>query len=210
MDETTKTEPLVTTTDPKVENAAEGEKELNAFQKFLSELFSGKKDEQPKTEEHQKTEEKQKLITKSYTEAELAAAIEANKQKLVSEAAEQERLSKLTPEDKAKALEQSAVTAAQAENARLQAEITKRDLHSEAVTSLSNDGFPVGIAELLDYTDKKSMETSLAKAVTIVKQSIEQGVNNRLRGKTPAGLGGAANAENALKDQIARNIRNGL
>ena len=43
-----------------------------------------------------------------------------------------------------------------------------------------------------------------------LKASLEAAVKERLRGKTPEGLGGAATAENALKDQIAQNIRGGL
>lgn len=211
MSEATKTEPVVTTvTDKAVENAPEGAKELNAFQKFFTDLLNGKKEETPTPDEAQKSDEKPKTATKTYTEEEFTAAIEAEKQKLITEAAEQERLSKLSPEEKAKAMEQSAVAAAQTENTRLLAELTKRDLKAEAIASLSKDGFPVDIAELLDYTDKKSMETSFSKAVEIFKKSIEQGVNDKLRGKTPLGLGGAANAENVLKDQIAKNIRGGL
>lgn len=207
MDETTKTNPVETAvTDPKVENAAESEKNLNTFQKFLSELFNGKKDEQQKNEEPAKGEEKPKPTTKTYTEEEFTVALEASKQKLVAEAAEQERLSKLSPEEKEKAT----VTAAQAENARLQAELTKRDLRAEAVGKLSTDGYPVGLADMLDYSDKASMQKSLDGLLAMYSQSIKDGVNEKLRGKTPLGLGGAANAENALKDQIARNIRNGL
>ena len=43
-----------------------------------------------------------------------------------------------------------------------------------------------------------------------LEDQLEAAVKERLRGKTPEGLGGAATAENALKDQIAQNIRGGL
>ena len=35
-------------------------------------------------------------------------------------------------------------------------------------------------------------------------------VKERLRGKTPEGLGGGAKAENTVKDQIAQGIRGGM
>ena len=54
------------------------------------------------------------------------------------------------------------------------------------------------------------MEKSLERVQEVFKASLEAAVKERLRGKTPEGLGGAATAENALKDQIAQNIRGGL
>jgi len=51
------------------------------------------------------------------------------------------------------------------------------------------------------------MEKSLSKLTETFKGSLQTAVESRLRGKTPAGLGNAASAENMLRDQIARNIR---
>ena len=42
------------------------------------------------------------------------------------------------------------------------------------------------------------------------KGALEVAVKERLRGKTPEGLGGGAKAENAVKDQIAQGIRGGM
>ena len=56
----------------------------------------------------------------------------------------------------------------------------------------------------------RSLFTVTAKQLPPFLASLEAAVKERLRGKTPEGLGGAATAENALKDQIAQNIRGGL
>ena len=94
--------------------------------------------------------------------------------------------------------------------ADLQAKLLQRDLKDAALAKLEKEGFPVGLADLLTYTDQESMEKSLVRVQEVFKASLEAAVKERLRGKTPEGLGGAATAENALKDQIAQNIRGGL
>ena len=91
--------------------------------------------------------------------------------------------------------------------ADLQAKLLKSDLQKKATASLEKDGYPVGLAELLDYTSEEAMEKSLSKLTETFKGSLQAAVESRLRGKTPAGLGNAASAENMLRDQIARNIR---
>ena len=91
--------------------------------------------------------------------------------------------------------------------AELQAKLLKSDLQKKATASLEKDGYPVGLAELLDYTSEEAMEKSLSKLTETFKGSLQTAVESRLRGKTPAGLGNAASAENMLRDQIARNIR---
>ena len=92
----------------------------------------------------------------------------------------------------------------------MRAQLLQRDLKDAALKQLSKDGFPAGLAELLTYTDKEAMEKSMAHAQEVFKGCLEAAVKERLRGKTPEGLGGAASAENAIKDQIAQNIRGGL
>ena len=62
---------------------------------------------------------------------------------------------------------------------------------------------------MLNYQDESTMTTHLEKVTDVFKKCLEEAVNYKLRGKTPAGLGGAAKAENALQDQIAQRIRGG-
>ena len=143
---------------------------------------------------------------KTYTEADLKAEIEKAKAAWATEQQEQARLAKLTPEERAKAESD----AKDQQLADLQAKLLQRDLKDAALAKLEKEGFPVGLADLLTYTDQESMEKSLERVQEVFKASLEAAVKERLRGKTPEGLGGAATAENALKDQIAQNIRGGL
>ena len=122
--------------------------------------------------------------------AEAKAAWEAEQQ-------EKQRLAKLSPEERAKAEGE-----AQAQ------ELTK--LRTELLQKLTDEGFPVGLADLLTYTDKESMEKSLQQTQEVFKSALEAAVKERLRGKTPEGLGGGAKAENTVKDQIAQGIRGGM
>ena len=131
------------------------------------------------------------------------AAIEKAKQDWEAQAEEAKRQAKLSPEEKA-AEEQKKKDEQIAE---LQAKLLKSDLQKKATASLEKDGYPVGLAELLDYTSEEAMEKSLSKLTDTFKGSLQAAVESRLRGKTPAGLGNAASAENMLRDQIARNIR---
>lgn len=63
------------------------------------------------------------------------------------------------------------------------------------------------IADVLDYSSKERMEETLKNTTKVFKDSLAVAIQSRLKGKTPEGLGGAASAENLLRDQIARNVR---
>ena len=80
-------------------------------------------------------------------------------------------------------------------------------LKESAVKSLEKEGFPVGLAEMLNYSSKENMESGLKQTQEIFKESLSAAVKERLKGKTPEGLGNATSAENLLRDQIAKNIR---
>ena len=189
--------------------AAPTQEQQNAFQRFLGSLFGGKA-EAPAPAEGADTAPapapQQEPEAKTYTEADLQAQLEAAKAQWAAQQQEEARLSKLPPEERAKA----EADAQKKEVEDLRAQLLQRDLKDAALKQLEKDGFPAGLAELLTYTDKESMEKSMAHAQEVFKSCLEAAVKERLRGKTPEGLGGAASAENAIKDQIAQNIRGGL
>lgn len=115
-------------------------------------------------------------------------------------AEEQERLRSL-PE--AERLKQEQLSK-DAKIAKLEAELTKRDLQAEIITKLDERRLPVSIAELVQYGDKDSTMKSLDKLMGVFETAVQDGVMLRLRGKTPEGLGGAATRENSTKDAFAR------
>lgn len=184
------------------------QEQQNAFQRFLGSLFGGKAETPaPATEGADTTPApQQEPEGKTYTEAQLQAQLEAAKAQWAAQQQEQARLSKLPPEERAKA----EADAQKKEVEGLRAQLLQRDLKDAALKQLEKDGFPTGLAELLTYTDKEAMEKSMAHVQEVFKSCLEAAVRERLRGKTPEGLGGAASAENAIKDQIAQNIRGGL
>lgn len=190
--------------------AAPTQEQQNAFQRFLGSLFGNGKAEAPAPAEDAETDPapvpQQEPEAKTYTEADLQARLEEAKAQWTAQQQEQSRLSKLSPEERAKA----EADAKDKELEGLRAQLLQRDLKDAALRQLEKDGFPAGLAELLTYTDKESMEKSMAHAQEVFKSCLESAVKERLRGKTPAGLGGAASSENAIRDQIAQNIRGGL
>ena len=139
---------------------------------------------------------------KAFTQADLDAAVA----KALADKDEADRLAKLPPEEKAKA----EAEAQKKEIAGLQAQLLQRDLKQTAVATLDQAGYPVALADMLDYTSKESMEKSLTAVQETFKSSLEAALKEKLRGKTPAGLGDAGGSEGEIRDQIAQNIRGGL
>lgn len=192
------------------EGATPTPEQQTTFQKWLAGLFGSK--EVPAADQEKDTAgageggKQEPEAGKTYTEADLKAEVEKARAAWAAEQQEQARLAKLTPEERAKA----EADAKDQKLADLEAKLLQRDLKDAALAKLEKEGFPVGLADLLTYTDQESMEKSLGRVQEVFKASLEAAVKERLRGKTPEGLGGAATAENALKDQIAQNIRGGL
>lgn len=180
---------------------------LNAFQKFMEGLFGGNKNAEDKAEDKpsgETTADQSNAETeKTFTQADIDAAIEAAQQKWKDDAAEAERVKNLSPEEKAAEEEKKKDT----EIETLRTQLLQKELKEAAVKSLEKEGFPVGLAEVLDYSSKEGMESSLKKTQEIFKSSLASAINERLKGKTPEGLGNATSAENLLRDQIAKNIR---
>lgn len=190
-----------------------------AFQKFWDSIFGGKEDPAPGSGEGEGTKKdgdpapKEGEGTKpegkdgkSYSEADVEAKIAEAKAAWEAEQQEKQRLAKLSPEERAKAEGE----AKEQELTKLRAELLQRDLKDAALKKLTDEGFPVGLADLLTYTDQESMEKSLKHTQEVFKGALEAAVKERLRGKTPEGLGGGAKAENTVKDQIAQSIRGGM
>lgn len=186
---------------------------LSAFQRFLNGLFgkeSKAADPEPgKAEEKAADQKKETKVAdpagseeKTFTQADLEAAVEAARQKWLDEAAEAERVKKLTPEQKAAEEQQKK----DEEIADLRNQLLRKELQETAVRSLEAEGFPAGLAGLIDCSSKERMEETLKSATEIFKESLASAVKSRLKGKTPEGLGGAVSADALLRAQIEKNI----
>lgn len=178
---------------------------VNVLQKFINGLFGGSKEAGADEPEKKGSGEETAgdAEEKAFTQSDLDAAIEAEKKKWEAEAVEAERVKKLSPEQKAAEEQQRK----DSEIASLKSQLLQKELRENAAKALEKDGFPVGLADVLDYSSKERMEESLKNITMVFKESLASAIQTRLRGKTPEGLGSAASAENMLKDQIARNVR---
>ena len=54
---------------------------------------------------------------------------------------------------------------------------------------LTEEGIPVKAAELIQYTDEAGTLKSLETVISTIKELVSDGITERLRGKTPEGLG---------------------
>lgn len=208
MDETTTTQEAEQNTQGAAAQTQEQQttentpEKVSALQKFINGLFGGKDGAESEKKDGDPATDKG-AAEKNFTQAELDAAIEAAKKQWLDETAEAERVKKLTPEQKAVEEQQKKDT--EIENLKMQ--LLQKELRENASKALEKDGFPVGLADMLDYSSKERMEETLKNATTIFKENLAVAIQTRLKGKTPEGLGGAASSENLLRDQIAKNIR---
>lgn len=192
------------------QNTDQTPEKVSALQKFIDGLFGGKKSEEtkddPKDAEKPSGDDPKKEVNKSFSQDDVNAAIDAAKKQWQDEQSEQERLKKLPPEEREKAEQEKK----DKELETLRSQLLQRDLKEKAVSALDKEGFPVKLAETLDFSSKENMEQSLKNTMDIFRDSLKVAIETRLKGKTPEGLGGAARTENLIVDQIAKNIRGGL
>lgn len=197
------------------ENDSTAEQTKTAFGEFIDKLFSGGKSkegdmtsEDTSSESAGKPEVNKPLA--SFTQEDLDKAVADAKEEWKAEQEEKKRVEKLTPEEQ----EKERYSKTEKENAELKQQILERNLKDEAIAALEKEGYPVHLADLLSYSDKENMEQSLKLTQEVFKESLELAIKERMKGKTPAGLGGAGSdgyktGDELIKAQIAKNIRGG-
>lgn len=94
---------------------------------------------------------------------------------------EAEKLAKMTKEEKAQYLAQKQEKALAAR----EADITKRELMAEAKNTLAERKLPVGLAEVLDYTDAGSCSKSIEAVEKAFQEAVQAAVDEKLKGGTP-------------------------
>lgn len=75
---------------------------------------------------------------------------------------------------------------------KLKAELLRMDLRKKVTSRLEEAKLPLGVAELVQYTDEAGTMEHLEKVIETVNSLVQEGVMMRLRGRTPEGLGNAA------------------
>lgn len=78
--------------------------------------------------------------------------------------------------------------------------VLMRELKADAKDVLYEMGMPVGLAELLDYTDKESMEKSIETVKTIFNDALAFALKDKLRGTTPRAITHGSSADAAIAE----------
>lgn len=89
-------------------------------------------------------------------------------------------------------------------NKRL-ADLNARELKATAKETLSSEGLPLELAEVLNYSDADSCSKSIEAVKTAFQSAVEKAVNEKLKGKGAPKAGDGAS--NDLQAQIAKAMR---
>ena len=92
----------------------------------------------------------------------------------------------------------------------LKAELMRRDLKEKINLRLEEEKLPLAVGEFVQYTDEVGTMESLEKVVTLMKQLVQEGIQMRLRGKTPIGLGYAANVDEFGRSVFSNEFRKAM
>lgn len=81
--------------------------------------------------------------------------------------------------------------------------VFERELRADAKDALIGQGVPYTLANLMDYSSRENMEKSMAEVVKIFRESVEIGIRDRLKGKTPR-TGAVAAYGDEMRQAFAR------
>lgn len=191
--------------------AQEQEKQQNAFMKFINSFMGKDKvpeepEGQPKAEETAKPEEN-KLPT--FDQEAVQRMISEERQKWESEVAEKERLKKLSPEER----EKEEKSSLQQQLDQMRKDMLVNDLKSSAISSLSNDGYPVKLVDCFDFNkfkDVNEMQQALTGVVDAFKDAVKQALTDKLKVETPQGLNTQTKTTSTFNQQIADAVKGGF
>lgn len=178
-----------------MEEAQETKQEKTIGEKIKEVVFGKKSDEEPSevettveaepTAEEPKEDEAQEG---ALSKEDMDAAIEKAKADAIEEykkaQAEKERKASLTPEE-LKAEEDAE------KDKKIQAlehEIMVNNSKNDAIKKLDEAGLPVKLADIINYSTKETAEASLDHIIKTYSECLENGIKEKLKGKTPEGL----------------------
>lgn len=193
-----------------MEEAQQTKQEKTIGEKIKKVVFGKKSDEEPSESEVVETtveaeptaEEPKEDVTQEGTlsKEDMDAAIEKAKADAIEEykkaEAEKERKASLTPEE-LKAEEDAE------KDKKIQAlehEIMVNNSKNDAIKKLDEAGLPVKLADIINYSTKETAEASLDHIIKTYSECLENGIKEKLKGKTPEGLHSNA-AINDMQDK---------
>ena len=112
-----------------------------------------------------------------------ATANERDRQKIIQDKMQDEmlRVSKMTEDEKETYFKDKAAK----EQARKEAELTRRELTLDARTTLADKKLPDSFVDLLNYTDKDACMKSIDTLETAFLSAVQTAVNEKLKGSAP-------------------------
>ena len=96
-------------------------------------------------------------------------------------ATEAEKLAKMNEKEKSQYLQQKH----ERELADREADITRRELMAQAKVTLAEKELPVGLADVLAYTDADSCSKSIASMEKAFQEAVQKAVDEKLKGGKP-------------------------
>ncbi|MCR4780379.1 MAG: DUF4355 domain-containing protein [Ruminiclostridium sp.] len=128
---------------------------------------------------------------KLYTQAELDAALNTERENYETKLAEAEKLSAMNDDAKAEYLR------GQLEKALAEREeaVAKRELMADALDKLEAAGLPKQLSECLNYSGREACEKSIERVGKAFESALTEAVTQRLRGRMPrTAVGGSSDA----------------
>lgn len=83
-----------------------------------------------------------------------------------------------------------------------EAAVTRSELMAEAKNNLSDEGLPVELAEVLNYTDADACKKSMETVKKAFQTAVEKAVDEKLKGGKPPKKAPGTNTQEALEKQV--------
>ena len=108
------------------------------------------------------------------------------------------KLAKMTKEEKAQYMQKKK----EKELSDREAAVTRSELMAEAKNNLSDEGLPVELAEVLNYTDADACKKSMETVKKAFQTAVEKAVDEKLKGGKPPKKAPETNTQEALEKQV--------
>ena len=108
------------------------------------------------------------------------------------------KLAKMTKEEKAQYMQNKK----EKELSDREAAVTRSELMAEAKNNLSDEGLPVELAEVLNYTDADACKKSMETVKKAFQTAVEKAVDEKLKGGKPPKKAPETNTQEALEKQV--------
>lgn len=145
----------------------------------------------PAAAETSADEATQQPAEKLYTQAELDAALNSERESFAAKLAEAEKLSAMNDDAKAEYLRgQLEKSLAEREEA-----VARRELMADALDRLEAAGLPKQLSECLNYSGREECDKSIERVGKAFEQALTAAISQRMRGRPPKlAAGGSSDA----------------